>query len=122
VSFLLLALAGSCGSDHLQASQREALYRHMQVHEAELARAQAHTSGADATSLADGAPRERCVAEGAAARAICEASQAVCSLGQRLDERDASLRCLRASDACTAAHARLAAREHGRASCATHAP
>jgi hypothetical protein len=80
-------------------------FRRIQVHEAELANAQArllHELQCTAQTARD-------------EQHICGATRSLCELSSALGDRDASLRCLRASDACSAA------REHRRALCATQA-
>jgi hypothetical protein len=98
-----------CATGLRGAGERELAFRQLQVHEAQVARSQAELTSADICHFGTTHDRDP-------ARSVCEASLALCTLTSELADRDASQRCLRASDACTAA------REHGRALCATHAP
>lgn len=99
----------SCAAGQHGASERELAFRQIQVYEAELARSQAELTRGDACHFGTTPDRDP-------SRAVCEASLGLCALSSELADRDASQRCLRAGDACTAA------REHGRVRCATHAP
>lgn len=81
-------------------------FRRIQIHEAELASAEARLLH-----------EPQCTAQTASlARHVCDATRSLCTLSSELHDRDASLRCLHASETCSAA------REHQRALCATHAP
>ena len=82
---------------------RDAAFRRIQVHEAQVARADAALN------------RESGCSDGTLARAqeLCAASRAVCEESQQLHDRDATDRCLAANASCAGA------RERTRVRCAT---
>jgi hypothetical protein len=101
------ALLGACGTACAHgAPAPEETFRQIQQDEAVLARASAERARLPACSAAACDADER----------MCGASEALCSRARALHDRDASARCGRARDVCTAT------REHARERCATQAP
>jgi len=93
-----------CARGHLDDTRRDQTFRTIQVHEASISRAQAELT------LRDDCER------GQATEQVCDAAQALCAASSALSDRDATARCVRAGDTCSAA------REHRRARCARHGP
>ena len=92
VSLSPLALSCSCAHQNIPDAQA---YRHIQEHEATLARAQVRLERSAPCSDA----RAREIA------ALCQGGDGVCAIGRMLDEPDALTRCQRAVDMCAAARA-----------------
>lgn len=82
--------------------ERDTAFRQIQVYEAAIAWA---TAARDGRTCSDGLDE--------LTHQTCEASRALCELSSKLDDRDATTRCLRAGRAC------VGAREHMHARCAT---
>ena len=102
-TLVLFTLESGCAVR--RTGSHDQAFRCIQIHEAELANAQARLLH-----------ETQCTAQTtSAAQHVCHATRSLCELSSELRDHDASLRCLRASDACSAA------REHRRALCATHA-
>jgi hypothetical protein len=93
----ILMLLAACAGRGLD---RDTAFRRIQVHEAEVARAQAALAHSEGCASA------------VEARALCAASRSLCEISSELADSDATARCLQAGSACDGA------REQARARCA----
>ena len=97
-----LALVGLVACTQ-RALDRDAAFRRIQVHEAEVARSRAALMNRAAGS-------DDCDGNTRSVRELCDASRGLCELAGRLTDRDAQARCLAASESCESGRELVSAR------------